>query len=682
MKGDHRSYSRATSTSLLGLGAQLAVGIGLLIYASIGRDGAANVAAVHVLISALIWLVLAIVFDQHRRERLEALEAESLDASAARESSVFGTSSDDLRVNAKRLAWMHRFLVPTASILVAGLLIGWGVWQYLAATRGSPTLVDSFIALPERGWAIAMGLGVAIVGFVFARYCAGMARQPVWSMLRSGAAAIACASLLGLLIALGQFAEILGADKISRWLLVVFPIISIVLGSEIVLNFLLNLYRPRKPGEMPRPAMESWLLGFVAAPDQIAKTIGGAIQYQFGVDVSGSWAFARLRAWAPRLALLGIAALWLMTAITIVGPDERGVRIRVGQRLGEVGPGLALEWPWPIGRIEKVNVTQVRSLELATTRPPDKVSHILWTNDHQIKDESKLLVRTSLAVSGGDSTNSDARALVVVEIPMMYRVKPATEGFELGKFEALAVPQVRDDLIRAIARREVLRYLTTLNEDELIGAKRTGAAAELRTRVASALDAAGAGVEITFIAIEGVHPPRGGEGSTALSYEQVVSDQVKATALKQYADLDATGAMTRAAGSVESARAIVTEIDRLSDLTQRKAPEAEINQQQAKLDALIASAGGEAAQILAKAQADRWTRVMAARGRAEAYSGRLLAFNANPNLYMYTTYLDTLGDVMKDTRLYIVQDQVSDLRIQTDLKDLGSTVDVFSSENK
>ena len=30
--------------------------------------------------------------------------------------------------------------------------------------------------------------------------------------------------------------------------------VSMVLGGEVLVNFLLNLYRPRKPGEMPRPA--------------------------------------------------------------------------------------------------------------------------------------------------------------------------------------------------------------------------------------------------------------------------------------------------------------------------------------------------------------------------------------------------------------------------------------------
>ena len=698
MKGDHRSYARATSTSLLGLAAQVTLGLGLLIYAVVGRDNAAFSASLHVLVMSLVWVVLVVVFDQHRRERLEALEAESLDASAAREASVFGTSSDDLRVNAKRLAWMHRVLVPGASVLLALLLIGLGVWRYLDATRATtaktgtdvatgteviPSQLDSFVGLPLRGWAIALGLGLAVVGFVFARYCSGMARQGVWGLLRSGAGAVVCVSLFGLAIALGQFAEILGADKISRWLLVGFPIASVVLGVEVLLNFMLNLYRPRKAGELPRPAMESWLLASVAAPDQIARSVGGAIQYQFGVDVSGSWAYARLRAWLPRLVVLGIAALWLMTAVTVVGPDERGVRVRLGERLGEVPPGLALEWPWPVGRIEKVQVTELQSIALATPRPPEKVKHVLWTNDHQVKDETKLLVRTAKSIGGTD----DARSLIVVEVPMTFRVKQVAgagggDGFELGKYEGLAVPAARDNYIRAVAKREVLRFLTTLDEDQIMGARRTEAGAELKKRISVALDGINSGVEVVFVAIEGVHPPRGPEGSTALSYESIVSEQVRATAVKQYAELEATAQLIKAAGSVEAARAIVAEIDRLAELTAAKASEGEVNAQQARLDALITAAGGEAAQILARAQADRWTRVMAARGRAEAYAGRLEAFNANPGLYMYTAYLDTLTDVFRNTRLYIVQDQVEDLRMQMDLKDLGSTVDVFSSENK
>lgn len=686
MKGDFRSYARAAGTSLLGLAIQLVLGIGLLIYSVLGRDEAARTAALHVLFSAPIWLVLAVVFDQHRRERLEALEAESLDATAARESSVFGTTSDDLRVQAKRLAWMHRVLIPSASVLVALALVALGAWRYWEATReimaappiGSSvakptgeTMVSSYLPLAYRGWAIAVGLGIAVIGFVFARYSSGMAKTSVWGLLRAGAGAAACASLLGLAIALAQFAEILGAVKFGRWLLIAFPVVSMVLGAEILLNFLLNLYRPRKPGEMPRAAMESWLLASVAAPDQIARSVGGAIQYQFGVDVTGSWAYDRLRAWTPRLLGLGLLALWVMSAFTVVGPHERGVRLTLGQRSAEVGPGLRLSWPWPVGRIEKTGVTQLRTVSLATSRPPNEVTHILWTNDHRLAEESKILVR-----AGGGGSSEDARALMVVEVPLMFTIT------DLAKYEAIGTPGSRDAYVRAVAKRAMTTYLSTLTADELVGPGRGAASAELRARVEKALAGIDAGVRVVFCGIEGVHPPRGAEAATANAYEQVVADQVRASAKLANAQREATAALTRAAGSVEGAKAIVTELDKIERLRQQQAPAEQLAAQEARLDALIGQAGGEAASIISRARAERWQRVMQERGRAETYAARQAAFSANPRLYMTSAYFDTLSEVLRDARVYIVHDSVPDLRTNIDLKDLGSTVDVFSTETK
>jgi hypothetical protein len=49
---------------------------------------------------------------------------------------------------------------------------------------------------------------------------------------------------------------------------------------------------------------------------------------------------------------------------------------------------------------------------------------------------------------------------------------------------------------------------------------------------------------------------------------------------------------------------------------------------------------------------------------------------------MTSAYFDTLSEVLRDARVYIVHDSVPDLRTNIDLKDLGSTVDVFSTETK
>lgn len=673
MKGDHRSFARAAATSLLGLFIQVVLGLALLIYSYLGVDHAARTAGTHVLICSAVWLMLAVIFDQHRRERIEAMEAESLDATAARESSVFGTMSDDLRVNAKRLAWMHRIMVPAISIGVGLGLIGMGAWKYYEVTRNlsgdaavavgaavRQSWFEEYNGIPYQGWAISLGLGVAVVGFVFARYTSGMSKNPVWSALRAGASAAVAASLFGLLLSLGQFAELLGAARASRYLLVIFPVASMVLGAEILVNFLLNMYRPRKPGEMPRPAVDSWLLGSIAAPDQIAKNIGGAIGYQFGVDVSGSWAYRLVSRSLGSLVLFAAGVVWLMTCFTIVGPDEQGLRVRLGREVAYEEPGLKFSLPWPIERIERTATTHLHTVDLATARPPESLQHVLWTNDHNIKDELKVIVRSS---RGSNAEGADeSLALLVVEVPLVYRIS------DLKQYERLATPQTRDQYLKAIARREVVRHLGTLDEAELLSSRRVETSEKLRNLVDAALKTAQTGVEVVFCEVEGVHPPK----DTAASYEKVVQSQLFAQAEIERANLDSSSSLITAAGSQQAARAIASELDALTKLRDSKADAAAVRAQEEKIEGLVRSAGGAIGSGLASARAERWYRHMSQRGAAEAYSGRLAAFQANPSLYFATSYLETLSQIMKDTRVYLVEDSYKELRTSLDLKDMSS----------
>src|SRR4051812_8167838 len=294
MKADYLSYQHATHRSLLGLGIQLALGIVLLVYSIYAQDHAARTAAFYILIGVPLWLTLAVVFDQHRRERIEAVEAETFAASDAASSSVFERQAEDLRVAHKRLRWMYRFFVPTVTLLIAGLLIFVGMWRLQSGNSVWTNFEEPAYLNPReahRGWSIAIGLGIAFIGFLFARYMSGMAKQKVWESLRAGAAYAAGMALLGLAMAVGHFIDIPGSDIVLRALVVVFPVLMIAMGAEFVVWFLLELYRPRKAGEFPRAAFESRVMGFLAAPDRIAESIGEAINYQFGYDVTDSWVY-------------------------------------------------------------------------------------------------------------------------------------------------------------------------------------------------------------------------------------------------------------------------------------------------------------------------------------------------------------------------------------------------------
>ena len=218
MKGDHLSFARAAGVSLLGLGLQLVLGLILLIYAALGRDSAAQSGAYLVLAGSVVWLVLAVIFDQHRRERIEAMEAESLDAASARESSVFGTTSDELRVAAKRLNSMHRVLVPAISLAFGLLLLGLAYWRYTVGVKALP--IDAFrMEEPTaRGWAISIGVGSGVLGFIFGRFVSGMGQQKIWSPLKAGAAVAVGASVIGLVLAVGHVLMIFKVDFVLRYL--------------------------------------------------------------------------------------------------------------------------------------------------------------------------------------------------------------------------------------------------------------------------------------------------------------------------------------------------------------------------------------------------------------------------------------------------------------------------------
>lgn len=667
MKPDVLSFARAARVALLGMLVQGVIGVVLLIYSVLGADIAAQGAAYLILCGLAVWVTLAVLFDQHRRERIEALEAEMLGTDGGRAASVFESAGEDLKVAGRRLQSMHAYLVPTVSLLLAvGLIVL--AWWRLRLGEPKVTIEEFTKVRPlERGWAISLGLSIAVIGFIFGRYVSGMAKQKVWSNLRGGAGQAVGASLLGLLLALSHLIDLGGSDWLLRVSLVVVPAFSGLLGIEIIVNFLLNLYRPRKPGEIPRPAFDSPILGFVSSPDRIASTLGGAVSYQFGVDVTGSWAYRLLSRAVLPLVLFGSLVVALMTAITVIAPNEQGLLMRGGRLVRTLEPGIHFKLPWPFESVDRLDATGVRQLTLATPRPGDEIKAVLWTNDHGIKEGETFALVQPVVVGGAEAGAADL-AKIAVEVPLLYRVA------NLRMFEDFAPPQMRDVLLKSIAKREMNAFFATLTEDQLLGQARAAASAELNNRIRAAFTKANTGVEVVFCGIESVHPDK----DVAPKFEEVVKSQQQYEQLVEIGQAEAITVLTTAVGSLELARSIAAEIDTLTGM-QGNADAAAIRAQEQKIETLISGAGGKAAAMLARARADRWTKSMTERGRAESMEGRLAAYQANPSLFKARLYFEMLIDALKESRLYVTADTIPDLRIQLDLKDMGTGDNAFTN---
>jgi len=677
MTQDPVAFRRATAVSLIGFLIQLVITLGLLVYGVLAGDGLAITGFAYCSTGLLVWVTLAVLFHQHRLERLEAIESEALAERGGAAASIFEESAEDLQVAARRLAWMHRYLAPGISLVVAVLLIGLGAIR-LSSARALLANTGALSTMP--GWAIAMGFLIAAIGFIFARFVAGMAVHEVWALLRGGASVAMGAAIVGALLGLGHAISFGGAHWLLRWLQVGAPGAMIVLGAEILLNYLLNMYRPRKSGEAPRPAFDSRVLSLLAAPDRIAETVSEAINYQFGFDVSATWFYQLLSKWTLALASLSAVTLWGLSAFVVVEPDERALILRSGALTREVGPGLHVKAPWPIGTVIRRPALGVNTLAIRQ-ESIDPGAPIVWTKPHVAGQEQYVIVRASREETGGADI-----ALLGAELVVEYEV------VDLRAFQMLAADStdrsdpdaLRRGVLEALARREFMLEFGSRDVDEALGADRLDIITAIQNRLTRAFSSLnvdpqtgrplGAGVHVLTVNVVGVHPPS--EKQVGKAFYDVVEAQQHRSAGISAAQAQMIRTLTKTVGNVSLARRIVTELDQLEALTNQGAPVAAISAQERAVDALLSSAGGDAAALISKARADRWDTNMDAQAQAARQQGRTLSYHAAPYVYSAMLYLKTIRDAVKDARVLITTFDTS--QVQFDFTEMQPDIDPFA----
>ncbi len=698
-RGDYQDHRRATFISLIGLLIQIGVALLFLIYSAYAGDHAARSASILFGSGAIVWATLLFVFDQRRRERIEAIEAEQYASAGGVSASAFSDNTDDMRVAARRLAWIQRWFVPAMGLLFAGINIGFGIvrlngWREYSSPE-TFTYNTNYV-----GATLAIGIAMGVVGFIFARFVSGMGKVPVWSNLKAGAAQSVAVSLIGALLAVAAFVELsLGQTGLKALTPTIVPIMMIVLGVEVVFNLVLDVYRPRKPGEDPRPAFDSRLLGLLAAPDRIAANIGEAVNYQFGVDVTGTWFYQLLSKLFLWLVGMGLAIAWFMTMLVVVEPHERGLIItngRVSEPIvsfgdkgeGDIGPGLHIKWPWPFSQYETPvslsgrereevrTTTGVRVLELASNRP-DAGSNapIIWTEAHARREMLNIVQpMPSVGLEGSDEPARADLSLLAVEVPVHFVVR------DVKLFDQFAGPGQREELLRVIGRRVVTQFLGSHSAQELIATRKTELASELRERLESEYmrlnEGQGPGIEILFVGMQGVHPPT----KVAPSFERVIEARQNRESAIEDARRQEVTLLTEIAGSVELANRIVARLDDLEAARRSGADENAITEAELEVQRLLERAGGEAGEALLGAGAERWQRHMSERGKAVLLAGQEQAYEAAPALYRSSEYFDALLDVIRSARVYLTPHDLESLRIRMDLIDQTRGADVFDPE--
>ena len=605
-----------------------------------------------ILSGVLVWGVLIAQFYQRTLAEQEKLDVSQL-SKAADEGTIFSGGADRMAMMAvaqKRLKFLEKWVVPVSAVLIGIYQVVMGLLLFKGPVlKDTPDWSDPKHLLLS---AVLMA-AVSFIAFLFSRYATGMSAEKEWKPLRAGGSYLLATALLGFLLAISLgFSQY----KHSQGLVVlnyVIPLLLIVLGIEVVLNAILDIYRPRVAGQYSRASFDSRILGMFNEPGGILHTVSHTIDYQFGFQVSQTWFYKLLEKAVFPLILFALVILYLMSSFVVIGPGQAGVVEHYGCPVRDLTPGLHVKWPWPIETVYVYPVKQIQKITIGYAGKQKDERAFLWGVKHY-EEEYNLLVAVQTD-SSGDDIGAVPVSIVQASVPVLFRISDVRKYIYNHKDSR--------QLLEAICYRELTRYAVSAkietddadaldelgSKKSLLGAGRMEAANELQRRIQAAVDEADLGVEIVLLGLQGVHPPP----EVAKEYEEVIAAVQEKQATVLNAQAEKIRILTELGGSI-------AEVDALYNLaleferSKEQGDEQKTEQLRSELQTAFGSVQGNVFRILRQAESYAFEQVNLAQGEGLRFDGQLKAYHAWPEFYKKLQRLMTLEETLKDVRKFIV----------------------------
>jgi len=168
--------------------------------------------------------------------------------------------------------------------------------------------------------------------------------------------------------------------------------------------------------------------------------------------------------------ILILIVVWVaLTSFYTIGPDEEGVVRRFGEWVRTEGSGLHFKFPYPIEKVDRPKVTEVKEISVGT-----------------IAAEAKMLT--------GDEN------IVLVEVRIQYKIKDAAAYL----FNVQDVPEVIKDATESALRQVVGSHPI----DAPLTEKKAEIMAEIRLELQEMLDNYNCGIDVRQVQLQDVNPPR------------------------------------------------------------------------------------------------------------------------------------------------------------------------------
>lgn len=514
-----------------------------------------------------LWAMTAVLFYTRWLSMREARELEEISQRNEADAALFAAREElELRPAARRARLMDVWGVRGFTLLFAvyhGLLAIYMI-RWVAGHSGVAALDNT------APGAIFMIIS-AFTAFLFSRYCTGMASQSQWRLLRSSGGYLLVTSLYFAALFLVMLLASQGKMQIEHYVRWVLPIIQLVYAVELALNLILDVYRPKMPGDEERPAYESRLFGLVAEPGRVGHSIADTLNYQFGFEVSSTWFYQLLSKALLPLLLFGVAVLLLLSSVVIVQEGEAVVvkrwgRVPIGHQA--LGPGTHWKLPWPVSTTERFLTGQEQEIWLGVggegqaLKTKDGVDLMLWKEEHGYggRREEDFLIgapprELDQPAAGRDGGKGKPPAVSIIKLVVVIRYQvddPYKYGYKVADAKML---------IEDVASQEMTRYIASATlEGERKDAKgpqsimthgRDAAAKNLQQRIAKRLgeDGMDLGITVTFAGILSAHPP----ADAVPKFEEVLMTERMQDQQRYQAEAEAARVLAEVAGDPDDA---------------------------------------------------------------------------------------------------------------------------------
>ena len=227
-------------------------------------------------------------------------------------------------------------------------------------------------------------------------------------------------------------------------------------------------------------------------------------------------------------AVVAFVLLWLIfTTMHRIAPEERGVVTTFGRYSHTMGPGIGLTLPWPIQSVEKVDVENIRNIDLGSTA----TETVMLTGDQNIID---------------------------IAYSVRWNIRdPESYLYEVANPEE-TIREVAESAMRAVVARVTL--------DEAIGDRRGEIEAQVQENMQQILNSYGAGVTIQGVAIKQADPP----AAVIDAFKEVTAAQQEAQSYINQARAYALQLTAKAQGEATAFDKVYEQYRLAPDVTRRR----------------------------------------------------------------------------------------------------------------